>query len=90
LSLFFKRHREDYYRRLGAVRVDGDWEGWLAFFLDDVATIADEAVASARELFPLVAVDRARVLAHEGMSIVAVRLFEILPRHPVVTVGPVM
>jgi cell filamentation protein, protein adenylyltransferase len=26
LSLFFKRHREDYYRRLNAVRADGDWE----------------------------------------------------------------
>jgi len=51
LSLFFKRHREDYYRRLNAVRVEGDWEGWLDFFLDGVATIADEAVASARELF---------------------------------------
>jgi len=90
LSLFFKRHREDYYRRLNAVRTDGDWEGWLDFFLDGVATIADEAVASARELFALVAEDRARVLAQEGMSVVALRLFELLPRHPVVTVASVM
>jgi Fic family protein len=90
LSLFFKRHREDYYRRLNAVRIDGDWEGWLDFFLDGVATIADEAVASARDLFALVAADRARVLAHEGMSVVALRLFELLPRHPVVSVASVM
>jgi Fic family protein len=90
LSLFFKRHREDYYRRLDAVRIDGDWEGWLDFFLDGVATIADEAVTSARELFALVAVDRTRVLAHEGMSVVALRLFELLPRHPVVAVASVM
>jgi Fic family protein len=90
LSLFFKRHREDYYRRLNDVRARGDWEGWLDFFLDGVATIADEAVASARELFALVAADRARVLAHEGMSVVALRLFELLPRHPVVTVASVM
>lgn len=90
LSLFFKRHREDYYRRLNAVRIDGNWEGWLDFFLDGVATIADEAVASARELFALVAADRARVLPHDGMSVVALRLFELLPRHPVVTVASVM
>ena len=90
LSLFLKRHREDYYRRLNAVRVDGDWEGWLDFFFDGVATIADEAVASARELFALVAGDRSRVLAHKGMSVVALRLFELLPRHPVVTVASVM
>jgi len=90
LSLFFKRHREDYYRRLNAVRIEGDWEGWLDFFLDGVATIADEAVASTRELFALVAADRARVLAYEGMSVVALRLFELLPRHPIVTVASVM
>jgi Fic family protein len=90
LSLFFKRHRADYYRRLNAVRVDGDWEGWLDFFLDGVATIADEAVASARELFALVAADRARVLEHDGMSVAGVKLFELLPRHPVVTVSSVM
>ena len=90
LSLFFKRHREDYYRRLNAVRVDGDWEGWLDFFLDGVATIADEAVASARELFTLVATDRARVLAQEGTSVIALRLFELLPRHPVLNVAAAM
>lgn len=72
------------------MRIDGDWEGWLDFFLDGVATIADEAVGSARELFALVAADRARVLSNDGMSLVAVRLFELLPRHPVVTVASVM
>ncbi len=90
LSLYFKRHREDYYRRLDAVRIDGDWEGWLGFFLDGVTTIANEAVASARALFALVADDRARLLTREGMSIAALRLFELLPRHPVVTVASVI
>ena len=90
LSLFLKRHRDEYYRRLTAVRAFGDWEGWIDFFLDGVATIADEAVASARELFALVAEDRARVLGHAGMSVVALRLFEVLPRHPVVTVASAM
>jgi Fic family protein len=90
LSLFFKRHREEYYRRLDAVRALGDWEGWLDFFLDGVRTIADEAVAAARELFALVATDRERVLAHQGMSVIALRLFERIPRHPIVTVASVM
>jgi len=87
LSLFFKRHREDYYRRLDAVRREGDWEGWLDFFLDGVATIADEAVTSARELFALVAADRARLLSSDGISVLALRLFELLPRRPIVTVA---
>jgi Fic family protein len=90
LSLFFKRHRDEYYRRLNAVRVDGDWEGWLDYFLEGIATIADEAVSSARELFALVAADRGRVLEHAGTSVAAVRLFELLPRHPIVSVAFVM
>ena len=83
LSLFFKRHRAEYYRRLNAVRLEGDWEGWTDFFLDGVATIADEAVQSARDIFALVATDRARVLAQDGSSIFALRLFELLPNHPI-------
>lgn len=90
LSLFFKRHRAEYYRRLNAVRAEVDWEGWLDFFLDGVATIATDAVTSARELFAIVSADRARALALAGTSIVAARLFEQLPRHPFVTVANVM
>ncbi len=90
LSLFFKRHRDDYYRRLSAVRVDGDWEGWTDFFLAGVATIADEGVASARDLFALVTADRGSVLQNDTTSAAAVRLFELLPRHPLVSVASVM
>ena len=90
LSLFFKRHRGEYYRRLDAVRTEGDWEGWLDFFLDGVATIADEAVASARDLFAVVGADRARVLESGTTSVAALRLFEALPRHPIITVASAM
>lgn len=89
LSLFFKRHRAEYYRRLNAVRVDGDWEGWLDFFLDGVATTAGETVAAARDLFALVASDRAKVLALDTTSLASARLFELLPKHPVVTAATV-
>lgn len=90
LSLFFKRHRTEYYRRLGAVRSEGDWEGWLDFFLDGVATISEETVAAVRALFALVSADRERLLAGGAASVAALRLFEALPRHPIVTVGAVM
>jgi Fic family protein len=90
ISLFFKRHREEYYRRLNAVRTEGDWEGWTDFFLDGVATIADEAVATARDLFAVVGADRTRVLARETTSVAAARLFELLPNRPIVTVATAM
>jgi Fic family protein len=90
LSLFFKRHRDEYYRRLAAVRTDGDWEGWTAYFLEGVATIASEAIASAREIFSLVTRDRARVLAVPTSTVMAARLFELLPEHPIVTTAKVI
>ena len=89
LSLFFKRHRDEYYRRLSAVRTDGDWEAWSAFFLEGVATIADEAVAAANDLFKLVSGDRQRVLETSSSTVMAARLFEQLPEHPIVTAGRV-
>lgn len=84
LSLFFKRHRQEYYRRLDAVRADGDWEGWLDFFLDGVATIADEATATARDLFTLVTDDRQRVVSQPRMTLLAMQLFERLPGRPLI------
>jgi len=89
-SLFFKRHQNEYYRRLSAVRDDGDWEGWIDFFLDGVATVGEAAVKSARELFETVAADRTRVLNEAAASVAAVRLFEALPSHPIVSVASVM
>jgi len=87
LSLYFKRNLKDYYRLLEAVRVDGDWESWIAYFLDGVASIAEEAVVAARELFALVSADRARVLAAKQATVIALRLLEQLPRHPIVSVA---
>lgn len=90
LSLFFKKHRAEYYRLLGEVRRSGDWEGWTDFFLEGVATIADEAVTAAREVFSLVSADRQRLVAAPGASIMAIRLLELLPVHPVVSIPGVV
>lgn len=87
ISLFFKQHRAEYYRRLDAVRAEGDFEGWLKFFLEGVAVVADEGVATTRDLFALISADRARVLTTPTTSVMAVRLFELLPEHPIVSIA---
>lgn len=53
LSFFFKRHRDEYYARLQAIRTEGDWEGWVTFFLTGVAEVADEATQRARRIIEL-------------------------------------
>jgi Fic family protein len=87
LSLFFKRRRPDYYRLLNDVRQSGNWEGWTEYFLEGVGEIAEESANTARDLYRLVAKDRVRVVDAKNSSLTAVRLLELLPRHPVVTVA---
>jgi Fic family protein len=53
LSHFFKRHRQEYYERLQAVRDAGDFEGWLGFFLRGVAEVSVEAALTARRILEL-------------------------------------
>jgi len=50
LSLFFKNNRTEYYQRLSAVRSEGDWEGWLQFFLDGVAETAEQVVRTTHDI----------------------------------------
>jgi len=90
VSLFFKIHRQEYYRRLGVVRTDGDWEGWLAFFLEGIAVVAEEAVTTARRLHAIVAQSRGRLVARDDATVMSIRLFELLPEHPVLTVNRVV
>ena len=87
LSLFLKLHRQEYYRRLTAVREHGDWEGWLRFFLEGVAEVTDEAVATARRLHGIVQRCRERLLALEQATVLSLRLFELLPRNPLLNVN---
>ena len=62
----------------------------MNFFLEGVATIADEAVAAVREVFALISEDRQRLLAAPGASVMSIRLIEQLPMHPVVTIPAVV
>ncbi len=61
LSLYFKTHRERYYKLLNNVRLTGDWESWLDFFADAVAETATQAVDTAQQLMKLAASDGERI-----------------------------
>lgn len=50
LSLYLKTHRDSYYRLLQRVRNNGDWEAWLDFFLEGVASVANQATNAAQAI----------------------------------------
>jgi Fic family protein len=53
LSAYIEAHRQDYYETLQRVRTDGDWAGWLRFFLVGVEQTAQEAMGQAGRLLDL-------------------------------------
>jgi len=89
LSLYLKQNQAAYYRWLDAIRTEGDWVGWLRFFLVGVAEIADDATRTARALYARVSEDRQALLGTPGTTVTAIQLFEQLPEHPIVTMPSV-
>lgn len=88
LSYYLKRHRLEYYDRLTAIRADGDWEGWLRFFLRGVAETATEATRLARDIVALREEHRTKLQA-AGASGRGLDLLDFLFDRPVVNVNVV-
>ena len=89
LSGYLKQHQAAYYRRLSAVRTDGDWEGFVDFFLGGVEAAAAEAERHIVAVATLIAADRRRLLAAPKAGAVSLRLFERLPLMPRFTIEQV-
>ena len=81
LSAFIDAHRNDYYDALLRVRTEGDWRGWLLFFLAGVAETSERATQQAATLMDL----RARYHELLRRAPRAVALVDELFRSPYVT-----
>ncbi|MEO1193633.1 MAG: Fic family protein, partial [Pseudomonadota bacterium] len=85
LSLYLKTHRARYYDLLQAVREEGDWEAWLAFYLDGVAQTADQAFEAANRIVELLKADREMILAQSARPNTLMRVHDVLRERPYVT-----
>jgi Fic family protein len=82
LSGYLKQHQAEYYRRLSAIRTEGDWEGWISFFLEGLAVAAADAERSIIDVASLITADRKRLLESAKAGPISYRLFEMLPMMP--------
>jgi Fic family protein len=89
LSLYFKQHRAEYYRLLDLVRLEGEWEAWLDFFLEGVENTASNAVQTAQRLLALFREDADRVQSLGRAAASALRVFNALRERPLVTLNEV-
>jgi len=90
LSHYFRQRRSEYYERLQAVRDAGDWEGWLAFFLDGVIDVSQQATHTAAAILRMREDYRARITEHLGRAAAnGQRVMDRLFDHPIVSVATV-
>jgi cell filamentation protein, protein adenylyltransferase len=86
LSHYLKRHRSEYYDRLMAIRNNGDWEGWLKFFLRGVHEVSLQATDTSRAILDLRERHRQTIAEKLGGNSLGVQLLEYLFEQPLVTV----
>lgn len=83
ISLYLKRNRVEYYDRLMDVRINGNWEGWVKFFLRGIAEVARESAQTAQNIVEFrdesLAAARAKG-KHEAA------LLDMLFKHPIIDV----
>ena len=86
LSLYFKQHRAHYYDLLADLRHSGDWEAWLAFFVEGVRATAEDGVETARRLSQVFEDDREKIQTRGRRAGSALRAHEVLMRSPVLSI----
>ena len=53
ISAYLERNRDVYYERLLAISRDGDWNGWISFFLEALVLQSEENSKKARAILEL-------------------------------------
>lgn len=89
LSLYLKQNRSQYYDLLNEVRLTGDWEAWLAFFLEGVRMTAEEAVSTALRLRAMIERDQGKIAKSGRRASSALRVYQAFVKHPVHSISSI-
>ncbi|MCP4041077.1 MAG: Fic family protein [Gammaproteobacteria bacterium] len=88
LSAYLERHREQYYSRLRAISDEGDWTGWVSFFLRAVTEQAAQNGRTLREIMSLYEATKKQV-RDITRSVHAARLVDALFDRPIFTAADI-
>jgi len=89
LSRFIIRDKAAYYRRLQAVRDEGDWEAWIVYMLNGVAETAQQTIELIGQIRQLMQEIKHRLRA-EWPKLYSQDLLNNLFRHPYTKIEFVM
>lgn len=85
LSHYINTHKSEYYSRLMDVRNNGNWEGWLKFFLRGIIDVSRGATATTDAIRDLHEQHRSLVAEEVGGSMYALPLLDFLFEYPIVS-----
>lgn len=85
-SAYIERNRKEYYERLLAVSTNGDWPGWISFFLRVIAVQAEDVLQRAEALQRLRDDYRSRVTGVRASSLLP-KLVDTLFETPALTIA---
>lgn len=86
LSRYFEQHRREYYDSLYAVSTRAAWNEWFHFFLDGVATQANDAIARIHRLQDLRKTYEERLQSRKRLAASDLRLLSALFETPVTSI----
>jgi Fic family protein len=72
------------------IRLEGDWENWLKFFLQGIAEISLEASSSAKEIIGLKDKLTNELLRKKIGGIQAIKLLDMLFEKPLISVSDIV
>ncbi|EJP21489.1 Fic/DOC family protein [Peptostreptococcaceae bacterium AS15] len=83
LSYFFKKNRSRYYELLNNVRIKGEFEEWIKFFIGGICEIADDAISSIQKIIELKRIDIEKIRSIPKGNISNLLLvYDYLLKHP--------
>lgn len=85
LSYFFKRNRNKYYELLNNIRIKGEFEEWIKFFMKGICEISENAITSIQKIVELKKhdIEKIRLLSKGNISKLLL-VYDYLLRHPFV------
>ena len=86
ISYFLKRNRIEYYDRMMEVRLKGNFEQWVQFFLKAVAESSQDAIQTIDLLLELHERDLTKVMESKKSLKSTVQVFEYVKRNPIIDI----
>ena len=83
LSYFFKKNRNRYYELLNNIRIKGEFEEWIKFFIDGICEISEDAITSIQKIVELKNTDMKKIRELSGSNISnLILIYDYLLQHP--------